>query len=119
MKYHRFRKRDEHELFLAHPKIFESTDTTQNLNGLNATTETPPERLVKTEEVCIVLLLLFLWVGAIALFFNRWGKIRMLEPYQPKFCEAHRVSCPIVTEVTPLQHFPVRFSHIESQLIFI
>uniref|UniRef100_A0A1B0A092 DUF4808 domain-containing protein n=1 Tax=Glossina pallidipes TaxID=7398 RepID=A0A1B0A092_GLOPL len=33
-----------------------------------------------------------LWVGAIALFFNRWGKIRMLEPYQPKFQQQHRAS---------------------------
>lgn len=39
---------------------------------------------------------LLLWVGAIALFFNRWGKIRMLEPYQPKFQQQHRSSCPLV-----------------------
>ena len=25
--------------------------------------------------------------AAVALFFNRWGKIRMLEPYQPKFID--------------------------------
>ncbi len=25
------------------------------------------------------------WAGAIALFFNRWGKIRMLLPYQPDY----------------------------------
>uniref|UniRef100_A0A0A1X3Z4 Frizzled-7 n=2 Tax=Zeugodacus cucurbitae TaxID=28588 RepID=A0A0A1X3Z4_ZEUCU len=37
-----------------------------------------------------------LWVGAIVLFFNRWGKIRMLEPYQPKFQQQHRSSCPLV-----------------------
>jgi len=40
---------------------------------------------------------MILWVAAIALFFNRWGKIRMLEPYQPKFHEEeHRPSCPMV-----------------------
>ena len=27
------------------------------------------------------------WVGAVALFFHRWGKIRMLLPYQPVFKE--------------------------------
>lgn len=37
-----------------------------------------------------------MWIGAIALFFNRWGKIRMLEPYQPKFQQQHRASCPLV-----------------------
>lgn len=51
--------------------------------------------IVHTEEVLIVLFVLILWVGAIALFFHRWGKIRMLEPYQPKF-QAHRPSCPLV-----------------------
>lgn len=49
-----------------------------------------------TEEVLIVLFVLILWIGAIALFFHRWGKIRMLEPYQPKFQQAHRPSCPLV-----------------------
>ncbi|ODM88242.1 hypothetical protein Ocin01_18440 [Orchesella cincta] len=54
---------------------------------------------VRGEEVGIVIVVLLLWVGAIILFFNRWGKIRMLEPYQPKFCENHRPSCPMA-EVT-------------------
>lgn len=56
--------------------------------------------MVRTEEVLIVVLVLLLWVGAIALFFNRWGKIRMLEPYQPKF-QQHRASCPLV-EIDPI-----------------
>jgi hypothetical protein len=30
---------------------------------------------------------LLVWVAAIALFFNRWGKIRMLLPYQPDYKE--------------------------------
>ena len=30
-----------------------------------------------------MLLVLLLWVAAIALFINRWGKIRMLEPCLP------------------------------------
>ncbi|XP_065341032.1 uncharacterized protein LOC135940171 isoform X2 [Cloeon dipterum] len=53
--------------------------------------------LVRAEEAMIVCLVLLLWVGAIALFFNRWGKIRMLEPYQPKFQpSSHRPSCPLL-----------------------
>lgn len=55
-----------------------------------------PKIIVRTEEVLIVVAVLLLWVGAIALFFNRWGKIRMLEPYQPKFQQQHRASCPLV-----------------------
>ena len=38
---------------------------------------------MRTEEVAIVLIVLGLWGAAIGLFFNRWGKIRMLEPYVP------------------------------------
>ncbi|XP_011161549.1 uncharacterized protein LOC105197047 [Solenopsis invicta] len=59
--------------------------------------------VVRAEEVLIVVLVLVLWVAAIALFFNRWGKIRMLEPYQPKFQQQHRQSCAIV-DPSPLQH---------------
>ena len=31
---------------------------------------------VRAEEIGLVLLVLLLWAGAVALFFNRWGKIR-------------------------------------------
>ena len=62
--------------------------------------------IVRGEEIGIVLVVLLLWVGAIVMFFNRWGKIRMLEPYQPKFCEDHRPSCPMA-EVTSIQQYPV------------
>lgn len=52
--------------------------------------------IVRIEEVLLVVLVLMIWVAAIALFFNRWGKIRMLEPYQPKFHQQpHRPSCPL------------------------
>lgn len=54
-----------------------------------------PVIIVRAEEVLLVVLVLTLWVAAIALFFNRWGKIRMLEPYQPKFQQSHRPSCPL------------------------
>lgn len=36
-------------------------------------------------EIGIVLIVLVVWIAAIALFFNRWGKIRMLLPYQPDY----------------------------------
>ena len=34
------------------------------------------------------------WVAAISLFFHRWGKIRMLLPYQPVFKEEDHVMAP-------------------------
>ena len=63
-----------------YPSVTEGEITTSS--GLN----------VRAEEVGLVLLVLLLWAGAVALFFNRWGKIRMLEPYQPKFIDAPRGS---------------------------
>ncbi|XKL66226.1 hypothetical protein PGB90_009646 [Kerria lacca] len=42
---------------------------------------------VRAVEVTIVVLVLMVWVGAIIMFFNRWGKIRMLIPYQPDYKE--------------------------------
>lgn len=42
-------------------------------------------RKVRGVEVGIVVIVLLVWAGAIALFFNRWGKIRMLLPYQPDY----------------------------------
>ncbi|XP_015180770.1 PREDICTED: uncharacterized protein LOC107068644 [Polistes dominula] len=62
--------------------------------------------VVRAEEALIVILVLFLWVAAIALFFNRWGKIRMLEPYQPKFQQQHRPSCTMV-DMNALPDHPV------------
>ncbi|XP_065155981.1 uncharacterized protein [Atheta coriaria] len=67
-----------------------------------------PVVIVRAEEVLLVVLVLILWVAAIALFINRWGKIRMLEPYQPKFqSQNHRPSCPLAPlsppHITPQQ----------------
>jgi hypothetical protein len=45
----------------------------------------PSDRQVRGVEIGIVLLVLLVWVAAIVLFFNRWGKIRMLLPYQPDY----------------------------------
>ncbi|XP_024870737.1 uncharacterized protein LOC112453921 isoform X7 [Temnothorax curvispinosus] len=46
---------------------------------------------IRGVEVGIVVLVLIVWAGAIALFFNRWGKIRMLLPYQPDYKEQLKV----------------------------
>lgn len=40
---------------------------------------------VRGIEITIVVLVLMVWIGAIIMFFNRWGKIRMLIPYQPDY----------------------------------
>ncbi|VVC28257.1 Fibronectin type III,Fibronectin type III domain-containing protein 5, C-terminal domain,Immunoglobulin- [Cinara cedri] len=45
----------------------------------------PPYVQVRGIEITIVVLVLMVWVGAIIMFFNRWGKIRMLIPYQPDY----------------------------------
>ncbi|KAG5683714.1 hypothetical protein PVAND_012979 [Polypedilum vanderplanki] len=49
--------------------------------------------VVRPEEALIVIFVLILWIGAIGLFFHRWGKIRNCEPYTPKFEADHRNSC--------------------------
>ncbi|XP_063706081.1 uncharacterized protein LOC134835143 isoform X1 [Culicoides brevitarsis] len=72
------------------------TNSPLAVNETSIPTETEPKIIVRPEEALIVIFVLILWVGAIALFFNRWGKIRMLEPYQPKFEAKHRSSCPLV-----------------------
>lgn len=40
---------------------------------------------VREEEIVIVAIVLAFWVAVILVFFNKWGKIRMLEPYQPQY----------------------------------
>lgn len=40
---------------------------------------------VRGEELTIVAIALLFWIATICLFFNNWGKIRMLEPYQPAY----------------------------------
>lgn len=40
---------------------------------------------VRCEELTIVAIALVFWIGTIWVFFNNWGKIRMLEPYQPAY----------------------------------
>ncbi|XP_059084627.1 uncharacterized protein LOC131881701 isoform X2 [Tigriopus californicus] len=40
---------------------------------------------VQADEVFIVILVLIVWAGAVYVFFNQWGKIRGIIPYQPAF----------------------------------
>lgn len=42
---------------------------------------------VRSEELTIVAIAIVFWIATICLFFNKWGKIRMLEPYQPAYRE--------------------------------
>lgn len=42
---------------------------------------------VRCEELAIVGVAVLFWIATICLFFNKWGKIRMLEPYQPAYRE--------------------------------
>uniref|UniRef100_A0A1A9X3X1 Fibronectin type III domain-containing protein n=1 Tax=Glossina brevipalpis TaxID=37001 RepID=A0A1A9X3X1_9MUSC len=58
------------------------TSTATNTLSQGTPRELPTIRGV---EIGIVLIVLMVWAGAIALFFNRWGKIRMLLPYQPDY----------------------------------
>ncbi|XP_060852476.1 uncharacterized protein LOC132930557 [Rhopalosiphum padi] len=75
----------------------EETEETSTVPSEMIPTGTGGPIVIRTEEAFIVICVMILWVAAIALFFNRWGKIRMLEPYQPKFHEEeHRPSCPMV-----------------------
>ena len=47
---------------------------------------------IREDEVVIVVLVLCAWIGCIFIFFNKWGKIRMLEPYQPQYKESFHAS---------------------------
>ncbi|XP_053987604.1 uncharacterized protein LOC128880997 isoform X2 [Hylaeus volcanicus] len=81
---------------------------------------------VRGVEVGIVVMVLIFWAGAIALFFNRWGKIRMLLPYQPDYkeqlkvpgtgvCAAANVACTQhPTQHTCSQHLHWSNHHVDS-----
>nr|XP_018914534.1 PREDICTED: uncharacterized protein LOC109042317 isoform X1 [Bemisia tabaci]XP_018914535.1 PREDICTED: uncharacterized protein LOC109042317 isoform X1 [Bemisia tabaci]XP_018914536.1 PREDICTED: uncharacterized protein LOC109042317 isoform X1 [Bemisia tabaci]XP_018914537.1 PREDICTED: uncharacterized protein LOC109042317 isoform X1 [Bemisia tabaci] len=65
------------------PVVFIGPGRSQNFTGPPFPPTSFPQ--VRGIEVGIVLMVLLVWVGAIILFFNRWGKIRMLLPYQPDY----------------------------------
>ncbi|EFN87597.1 hypothetical protein EAI_07213 [Harpegnathos saltator] len=73
--------------------------------------------VVRAEEALIVMLVLVLWVAAIALFFNRWGKIRMLEPYQPKFQQQHRQQSCSLVDPNPLQVISDNLDNVPLEIV--
>ncbi|XP_046425279.1 uncharacterized protein LOC124304579 isoform X2 [Neodiprion virginianus] len=80
------------------PKTSPQQDAAGAVTGGPVTPPGPPSAhqpqayiQIRGVEVGIVVLVLVVWAGAIALFFNRWGKIRMLLPYQPDYKEQLKV----------------------------
>lgn len=55
------------------------------MSSREATNNPVRSLVVRDEEIVIVVLVLTVWVAVLLLFFNKWGKIRMLEPYQPQY----------------------------------
>jgi hypothetical protein len=77
-----------------HPdSIITGVPTTVPSNSEDPSSSKNPQQSIQVRgvEVGIVLLVLVVWIAAIALFFNRWGKIRMLLPYQPDYKEQLKV----------------------------
>ncbi|XP_033177094.1 uncharacterized protein LOC100742517 isoform X1 [Bombus impatiens] len=80
--------------------------------------------ILRAEEALIVIFVLFLWAAAIALFFNRWGKIRMLEPSQPKFLPQDEQNCTTIEQnqlqrcLTRMQLSYIIFHQIENRRTF-
>ncbi|GFQ65315.1 rho guanine nucleotide exchange factor 10-like protein [Trichonephila clavata] len=95
---------------------FVSPDVTQNDSWSEKggpEEEAPTPFTVREEEVVIVVLVLAVWVFVIVLFFNKWGKIRMLEPYQPQY-HSHPVIAkpsrlPLNDALAPLERFNLEF----------
>lgn len=49
---------------------------------------------MRLDETVILVFVLCFWMGVIALFCNKWGKIRHLEPYHPEYKEAEPTPFP-------------------------
>ncbi|GIY43006.1 DUF4808 domain-containing protein [Caerostris darwini] len=99
---------------------FVSPDATQNdswsgrgVDGGPEGEEAPTPFTVREEEVVIVVLVLAVWVFVIVLFFNKWGKIRMLEPYQPQYHSHPAIAkpsrLPLNDALAPLERFNMEF----------
>ncbi|MPC21795.1 hypothetical protein E2C01_014794 [Portunus trituberculatus] len=72
--------------YRAHSRNLENRENDHNFHRVpSPPTITVGSVTVRVEEICLVLVVLMLWAGAITLFINRWGKLRMLEPYQPAY----------------------------------
>ncbi|XP_021000288.2 uncharacterized protein [Parasteatoda tepidariorum] len=68
---------------------------------------------VREEEVVIVVLVLSVWVFVMVLFFKKWGKIRMLESYQPQYHAQSVIAKPsrqpLNDVLAPLERFNLEF----------
>lgn len=82
--------------YKSRPIVFRTLEPPKTTTQQDVTSESPASdapdveyptssSTVRGVEIGIVLIVLLVWVAAIALFFNRWGKIRMLLPYQPDY----------------------------------
>lgn len=54
-------------------------------NDPKSTSSSSSSAMIKTEEAVILSLIFSIWFGIILLFFKQWGKIRLLEPYHPRY----------------------------------
>ncbi|XP_066966548.1 uncharacterized protein [Macrobrachium rosenbergii] len=105
-------------ILISTPPVLDADVSIGSPNGSTSPIQQEGHVRVRAEEVGIVLLVLAVWMFAIALFFNRWGKIRMLEPYQEPYKEAppmqHRPSCPMADPCS-LPINPLKFEHNGSR----
>lgn len=75
----------------------------------SSTSETSrPPLIVRNEEIVIVSVVLFIWISVILIFINRWGRIRMLEPYLPDY------KSPSIPSLSPM--LPKRSSRISINI---
>lgn len=96
-----------------HFHFTENESSSQREDSALLEEETTPHFTVREEEVVIVVLVLAVWVFVIVLFFNKWGKIRMLEPYQPQYHSHPIISkpsrLPLNDALAPLERFNMEF----------
>lgn len=95
------------------PDVTQNESWSQRGDPTQLEEEAPAHFTVREEEVVIVVLVLAVWVFVIVLFFNKWGKIRMLEPYQPQY-HSHPVIAkptriPLNDALAPLERFNMEF----------
>lgn len=61
---------------------------------------------IKLDEAIIVIFVLCFWMGVIALFCNKWGKIRHLEPYHPDYHKRESTDTEIVDPFSSFSERP-------------
>lgn len=95
-----------------YPPVYDGSSYSDlSSSSSSSSTDNAKDRLriprVRLVEISLVGMALVLWAGAIVLFFHRWGKIRMLLPYQPDYKEMKNNTASCTTcSMTP--HHQVR-----------